>query len=106
MNEYTYGNSGKKSAGVGGSIVMTVTIACAVFVIGMAATHWTAVTSRIGAVPTIAQMSQTMRNFAYYRDCAAARAAGVAPIRRGEPGYRPALDANTNGLACEPYIEW
>ena len=40
---------------------------------------------------------------AYYRNCAAARAAGVAPLYRGEPGYRPALDRDGDGVACEPY---
>ena len=39
----------------------------------------------------------------YYRNCDAARAAGAAPIRRGEPGYRPFLDADNDGIACEPY---
>jgi hypothetical protein len=39
----------------------------------------------------------------YYRRCADARAAGVAPIYRGEPGYRPPLDADNDGVACEPY---
>ena len=38
---------------------------------------------------------------AYYSDCPAARAAGAAPIRVGEPGYRPALDRNKDGVACE-----
>ena len=37
----------------------------------------------------------------YYATCADAVAAGVTPIRRGSPGYRPALDTNGNGLACE-----
>ena len=37
----------------------------------------------------------------YYRNCTAARAAGAAPIRRGEPGYRRALDADNDGIACE-----
>ncbi|MGX7825717.1 excalibur calcium-binding domain-containing protein [Actinokineospora sp. 24-640] len=37
----------------------------------------------------------------YYRNCTAARAAGVAPIPLGSPGYRPALDRDHNGLACE-----
>ena len=41
--------------------------------------------------------------FAYYPNCAAARWAGVAPIYRGEPGYRPELDADNDGIACEPY---
>jgi hypothetical protein len=39
----------------------------------------------------------------YYHRCADARAAGVAPILRGEPGYRAPLDADNDGIACEPY---
>jgi hypothetical protein len=39
----------------------------------------------------------------YYHRCDAARAAGVAPLRRGEPGYREALDRDGDGIACEPY---
>jgi hypothetical protein len=37
----------------------------------------------------------------YYANCSAARAAGAAPILRGEPGYRPALDRDGDGVACE-----
>lgn len=37
----------------------------------------------------------------YYRSCAAARAAGAAPIRRGEPGYRAGLDRDGDGTACD-----
>lgn len=37
----------------------------------------------------------------YYRNCAAARAAGVAPLHRGDPGYRSALDRDGDGVACE-----
>lgn len=37
----------------------------------------------------------------YYRNCDAARAAGAAPIRRGEPGYRKALDRDGDGVACD-----
>jgi hypothetical protein len=37
----------------------------------------------------------------YYANCAAARAAGAAPIRRGQPGYRPELDRDNDGIACE-----
>ncbi|RZV30525.1 MAG: excalibur calcium-binding domain-containing protein, partial [Sphingomonadaceae bacterium] len=32
----------------------------------------------------------------YFRNCNAARAAGYAPIRRGDPGYRPELDADND----------
>ena len=38
-----------------------------------------------------------------FRNCAAARAAGAAPVRRGEPGYGPHLDRDGDGIACEPY---
>ena len=37
----------------------------------------------------------------YYRNCAAARAAGAAPLRQGQPGYRAALDRDKDGVACE-----
>lgn len=37
----------------------------------------------------------------YYANCAAARAAGAAPIYRGEPGYRSKLDGDNDGIACE-----
>lgn len=38
---------------------------------------------------------------AYYPNCAAARAAGAAPLYRGQPGYRPGLDRDNDGVACE-----
>jgi len=37
----------------------------------------------------------------YYRNCTAAREAGVAPIRRGQPGYASHLDRDGDGIACE-----
>jgi hypothetical protein len=37
----------------------------------------------------------------YYPDCAAVRAAGKAPLYRGQPGYRPGLDRDGDGVACE-----
>ncbi|MFG3189266.1 excalibur calcium-binding domain-containing protein [Streptomyces omiyaensis] len=39
----------------------------------------------------------------YYENCDAAREAGAAPLLRGEPGYREALDREGDGIACEPY---
>ena len=38
---------------------------------------------------------------AYYRNCTAARDAGAAPLYRGQPGYRPELDRDKDGIACE-----
>ncbi|MBP0443675.1 excalibur calcium-binding domain-containing protein [Roseomonas sp. SSH11] len=37
------------------------------------------------------------------RSCDTARAVGLAPARRGEPGYWPHLDADDDGIACEPW---
>ncbi|OMH34106.1 DUF1524 domain-containing protein [Tersicoccus sp. Bi-70] len=37
----------------------------------------------------------------YYPNCRAARAAGVAPLHRGDPGYRSGMDGDGDGIACE-----
>ena len=37
----------------------------------------------------------------YYANCAAARAAGAAPLRAGQPGYRAQMDGDRDGVACE-----
>lgn len=34
--------------------------------------------------------------------CDDARAAGTAPIYRGEPGNRSRMDGDNDGVACEP----
>lgn len=52
-----------------------------------------------GATP----MSERAGTSVYYRYCDDARAAGAAPISRGEPGYRDELDRDGDGVACEPY---
>ena len=36
-----------------------------------------------------------------FRNCKAARAAGAAPVRLGEPGYGPHLDRDGDGVGCE-----
>lgn len=38
-----------------------------------------------------------------FRNCDEARAAGAAPVRRGEPGYGQHLDRDNDGVGCEPY---
>lgn len=38
-----------------------------------------------------------------FRNCAEARAAGAAPLRRGQPGYGAHMDGDGDGVACEPY---
>jgi hypothetical protein len=34
-------------------------------------------------------------------NCTAARAAGAAPVRRGDPGYGAHLDRDGDGIGCE-----
>jgi hypothetical protein len=37
----------------------------------------------------------------HFENCDAARAAGAAPVRRGDPGYGPHLDRDGDGTGCE-----
>lgn len=37
----------------------------------------------------------------YFKNCATAKAAGAAPVRRGDPGYGKHLDRDGDGVACE-----
>ncbi|HFK1739189.1 TPA: excalibur calcium-binding domain-containing protein [Bacillus cereus] len=53
-----------------------------------------------------AQQTQTQpasgnTSSAYYKNCAAVRAAGKAPLHKGQPGYDSHLDRNGDGVACE-----
>jgi micrococcal nuclease len=41
------------------------------------------------------------QEYVFFNNCSEARAAGAAPIYRGEPGYRPKLDRDNDGVACE-----
>lgn len=36
-----------------------------------------------------------------FANCSAARAAGAAPVRIGDPGYGPHLDRDHDGIGCE-----
>jgi Excalibur calcium-binding domain len=37
----------------------------------------------------------------YFENCDAARAAGAAPVMRGDPGYARRLDRDHDGIGCE-----
>lgn len=56
----------------------------------------------IGAEPETGIRRSTASPFAF-RNCAEARAAGAAPVRRGEPGYGAHLDRDNDGIGCETY---
>jgi len=73
------------AAGVGGLLL----IGGAVGFLGARLMSDPATPRQIGNVP------------ATFEDCDAARQAGPTPIKRGEPGYSPTLDRDSDGLACE-----
>ncbi len=52
-------------------------------------------------VPPPAALPPSGGSSVYYPNCKAARAAGAAPIYAGQPGYRPGLDRDGDGVACE-----
>ncbi|MEH7526372.1 excalibur calcium-binding domain-containing protein, partial [Bacillus sp. JJ1503] len=39
--------------------------------------------------------------FVNYKNCSEARAAGAAPIYKGEPGYAKHLDRDGDGIGCD-----
>ena len=45
----------------------------------------------------------TLRHLGAYPNCATAKVFGLTPSHRGEPGYWPHLDADNDGIACEPW---
>lgn len=55
------------------------------------------------AVPARAPVRAPAPAELYFRNCKEAWAAGAAPLRRGQPGYRPEMDGDRDGIACEPY---
>jgi hypothetical protein len=65
------------------------------------ATRTTTTTTRPAAPPTTRTTTTKPPTSVYYRTCADAKAAGAAPLYRGDPGYRPELDRDRDGVACE-----
>jgi hypothetical protein len=53
------------------------------------------------ASPQSAMRAASSESGREYANCAQARAAGAAPIRRGDPGYGRHLDRDGDGIGCE-----
>ncbi|WP_244244068.1 excalibur calcium-binding domain-containing protein [Marilutibacter alkalisoli] len=51
--------------------------------------------------PTANRLTGNQSGQVYYANCSAARAAGAAPVRRGDPGYGRHLDRDGDGVGCE-----
>ena len=52
-------------------------------------------------VPPPAEPTTEVGSLVYYPNCKAVEAAGAAPLYAGQPGYRPGLDRDGDGVACE-----
>lgn len=59
------------------------------------------VVSSAQSISYTAETPRVTTPYAYYENCTEARAAGAAPLYYGEPGYRPKLDRDGDGIACE-----
>lgn len=57
---------------------------------------------RAAAIDTSAVTRRAVPGGLYFRGCNEARAAGAAPLYRGQPGYRAEMDGDHDGIACEP----
>ncbi|TCC63491.1 calcium-binding protein [Kribbella pittospori] len=54
------------------------------------------------ATPTVSSTPSTsVVSAVHYENCDEVRAAGKAPLRRGDPGYSRDLDRNGDGVACD-----
>jgi Excalibur calcium-binding domain len=51
--------------------------------------------------PTAPPPSATPTQVVFYKNCGLVRAAGKAPLRRGDPGYSLRLDRDGDGIACD-----
>lgn len=90
-----------KLANVVAAVLVAIIVICVIVVV------WTliqdgAISPRPGLRTTTAPTATIPnRPSVYYRNCAAAHAAGRWDIPEGDPAYRPGLDKDHNGIACE-----
>lgn len=62
-----------------------------------------AVTPDAPGRPQLARYVETRTTDQHFSGCKAARAAGRHNIPASDPSYRPRMDGDGDGLACEPY---
>jgi hypothetical protein len=58
-------------------------------------------TSRAPTSSAAATTSRPAQPGVHYQNCDDARARGAAPVHAGQPGYRPGLDSDSDGIGCE-----
>lgn len=84
------------------AFVSTVVFASVGIMLGIVAVHFYD-TGLIHQAALAVKVQEITKNDDYYfPDCAAARQAGAAPVSVWEPGYGEHLDADRDGVGCEP----
>lgn len=90
-----------KLANVVAAVLIAIIVVCVVLIV------WTLIKDGSLKFPpghptTRSTTAPTSRpNSVYYRNCAEAHAAGRWDIPEADPAYRPGLDKDHNGIACE-----
>jgi hypothetical protein len=56
-----------------------------------------------GSSPPARRSTGGSESSVFYSGCREVRAAGAAPLHRGQPGYRAGMDGDGDGIACENY---
>lgn len=51
--------------------------------------------------PVVKTPSSTPKTKIIFKSCSQAHAASYHDMKRGQPGYRPGLDKDNDGIACE-----
>ena len=59
------------------------------------------VTAAALALAVLLTAAASCNDSPHYANCDEAEAAGAAPLHRDDPGYRPELDRNRDGIACQ-----
>lgn len=71
------------------------------FIIGIILLVLGIVFAALSVSVTASAISHAQSANVYFHNCQEAKAAGAAPMRQGDPGYRTELDKDKDGVACE-----
>lgn len=82
------------------AVLIAIIVVCVAIVI-IALTKQTPPTTSGPNYPTTRFTMPSQPPGVYYRTCAEAHADGRWDIPQGDPAYRPGLDKDHNGIACE-----
>jgi hypothetical protein len=82
---------GKRSLGLAGALFVLTFLAC-----------WYVITPEAPGRPELKTYVVSRTTDQHFANCSEARAAGRENIPWFDPSYRPAMDADGDGLACEP----